>query len=267
MHALRAPQIEASAKELDDLIALFVRSPEDQARLVLEHLQSARVYLLGSMPWEYEASLAAAKDSVVGLNDQTLRGRAAKDIEDLLEHLSAVREDIPPIPPRRHDDYDPSEAAGKSKLYRYFHGFPTTLGVFYPTHFIFASFPSLGKAQQAAERLRSAGYTDLAVASAVETARFISEMEEDKGLWGAMMGSISRFFGTEKVFADIDVAKAEQGAGFLAVYCPLEQHAERIRIIVAPCEPSVMQLYLTDGIQSLVAGPSPGPQGNHPEKI
>jgi len=80
------------------------------------------------------------------------------------------------------------------------------------------------------------------------------------------MASISRFFGTEEVFADIDLAKAEKGAGFLAVYCPREEHAERIRDLVAPFDPLAMQLYLPGGIRSLLAGKSPGPQGNHPEQ-
>ena len=75
-----------------------------------------------------------------------------------------------------------------------------------------------------------------------------------------------RFFGTEEVFADIDLAKAEKGAGFLAISCPQEAQAERIRDLVAPFEPLAMQLYLPGGIHSLLAGNSPGPQGDHPEQ-
>ena len=77
------------------------------------------------------------------------------------------------------------------------------------------------------------------------------------------MTTLSRFFGTEEVFADIDVAKSQGGAGVLIVYCPKEEEAERVRDLFEPFGPLSMQLYLPGGIRSLWAGKSPGPQGNH----
>jgi len=98
----------------------------------------------------------------------------------------------------------------------------------------------------------------------VETSRFFDEMRADAGLWGELMASFSRFLGTEEVFADINIAESREGAAFLAVYCPKEEEAERIRNLLEPLGPLSMQLYLSDGVRSLWAGKSPGPQGHHP---
>ena len=99
-----------------------------------------------------------------------------------------------------------------------------------------------------------------------ETLRFMNEIRGDVGLWGVMMASISRFFGTEEVFADKDLAETRIGAGFLAIYCPRQDEADRIRDLVVPFNPVTMQLYLPSGIQTLIAGKSPGPHGVHPEQ-
>ena len=72
------------------------------------------------------------------------------------------------------------------------------------------------------------------------------------------MANFSRFLGTEDVFADINLAESREGAAFLAVYCPKEEEAERIRNLLEPLEPLSMQLYLSDGVRSLWAGKSPG---------
>jgi hypothetical protein len=114
--------------------------------------------------------------------------------------------------------------------------------------------------------LRAAGYGKVVATSAAETLRFMNEIRGDVGLWGVMMASISRFIGTEEAFADKDVAEARIGAGFLAVYCPRQEEADHIRDLALPFDPLTMQLYLPDGIQTLIAGKSPGPQGRHPEQ-
>ena len=67
-------------------------------------------------------------------------------------------------------------------LYRFFHGSATTLGVFYPTHYIFASFPSFENAKKAGMALQAAGYRELVAASAAETFRFMNEIRADVGL-------------------------------------------------------------------------------------
>jgi hypothetical protein len=263
--AIASPIGKAALARLDALIAAVASSPDINGALLLEHLQSARTYLLGAMPEEYEFSLITVRQTAVELADPDLQKVVKKEVASLLEGLSAARTSLTIVPPR-HNYPQTEQDNDKTELYRFFHGSATTLGVFYPTHYIFASFPSLQNAKDAAKALEASGYRELVTASAAETFRFMSELRADVGLWGALMAIISRFFGTEEVFADIDLEKADQGAGFLAVYCPREERAEQIRDIVAPFEPLAMQLYLSSGIQSLIAGRFPGPQGHHSEQ-
>ena len=265
-----APLTDAALIRLDHLIAEVRDSQDGNAELLLEHLQSARTSLLGAMPDEYEFSLVTAMDLAHQATNAALRKSIREEVKVLLDQLPAARPQTPPITSRLTSrpgrDSQTLEETGKSELYRFFRGRATTLGVFYPTHYIFASFASLENARNAAKALRAAGCTEVVATSGAETFRFMAEIRSEAGLWGALMASISRFFGTEEVFADIDLAKLEQGAAFLAVYCPREEQADLIRDAVVPFEPLAMQLYLPGGIRSLVAGTSPGPQGNHPER-
>lgn len=262
-----ASSAEVALARLDHLIDQVKRSQDSNTDLLLEHLQSARTYLLGAMPDEYEFSLVTARQLAPQVTDAALQNAITHEIGLLIGQVPAAppQPQLTPSRPRR-DIKTLEEDGGKTELYRFFRGSATTLGVFYPTHYIFASFPSLQNAENAARALQAAGFTESVAASGAETFRFMDEIRSEVGLWGALMASISRFFGTEEVFADIDLAKIEEGAAFLAVYCRREELAERIRDLVLPFEPLAMQLYLPGGIQSLVAGKSPGPQGNHPQQ-
>jgi hypothetical protein len=250
-------------ERLDHAIAQVGSSQNDERELLFEHLQSARAYLLGAMPDEYEFSLASAKEAAARLNDSSLQRSVMREVADLLENSHSRPQSIGiPNAPSRPSDYVSTDPV-KSELYRFFHGSAVTLGVFYPTHYIFAAFPSFQSAKSVAEALAAVGFRDVLAASAEETARFFEELRAEVGLWGALMASVSRFFGTEEVFADIDAKEVAKGAGFVAVYCPIEEQAEQIRDLAAPFDPLVMQLYLPGGIRTLCAGQFPGPQGNH----
>jgi len=252
---------QVALARLDHLIDEVKHAQGTQTDLLLEHLQGARIYLLGAMPEEYEFSLLEARRLAPQATNFAVQKAIEQDVGVLLEQMPPA---LPqPQTPVRRTERKTLDDAGKSELYRFFKGSATTLGVFYPTHYIFASFPSLQNAQSAAKALEAAGFPETIAASAAETFTFMNEIRSEVGLWGALMSSISRFFGTEEVFVDIDRAKMEDGAAFLAVYCRREEHAERIRDLVMPFEPLAMQLYLPGGIRSLIAGKSPGPQGNH----
>jgi hypothetical protein len=255
---------EVATARLDHLIEKVRQSGDGNTDLLLEHLQSSRTYLLGAMPDEYEFSLITARELTPQVTNPDLRSSITQELRVLLDQLEAATPQPGVSPPRpRRDQETTEEDGGKTKLYRFFRGSATTLGVFYPTHYIFASFPSLKHAENAAKALQAAGFSDCVTASSAETFRFMNEIRSEVGIWGILMASISRFFGTEEVFADIDFAKIEEGAAFLAIYCRREEHAEHIRDLVMPFEPIAMQLYLPGGIRSLIAGKSPGPQGNH----
>jgi hypothetical protein len=214
------------------------------------------------MPDEYEFSLHEARRLAPQATSAAVQRTVEQEVGVLLEQMPPALPH-PETGPVRSIEPKTLDDAGKSDLYRFFHGSATTLGVFYPTYYVFASFPSLQHAQNSAKALEEPGFRETIAASAAATFTFMNEIRSEVGLWGALMSSISRFFGTEEVFVDIDLAKIEACAAFLAVYCRREEHSERIRDLVLPFEPIAMQLYLPDGIRSLIAGKSPGPQGNH----
>lgn len=264
---LSAPLQEQALARIDHLIHKVTQLSDGQKDLLLEHLQGARTYLLGAMPDEYELNLGAAKEAAAGMTDASLQNLVIKE----MIALQKGNADLAPAPaggwhrPRRVHNSAPADA-DKGELYRFFHGYKTKFGVFYPTEYIFAAFPSFRIASDAAGKLEVAGFTkdEVVAVTDAETSRFFDEMRADAGPWGELMASFSRFLGTEEVFADIDIAESREGAGFLAVYCPEEEEAERIRNVLEPLGPLSMQLYLPDGVRSLWAGKSPGPQGHHP---
>jgi len=141
-----------------------------------------------------------------------------------------------------------------TKLAKFFKDSDSTLGVFYPKHYIIAAFPTFDKTKEAAQALRTAGFSEdevLALAG-YEVIRFFEEFHANAGLWSGVMTMLSRAFGTEQLFADDDVERARAGAGFLAVYSPGAPETARIRSMLDPFEPRAMHWYEGNGIQSLI---------------
>jgi hypothetical protein len=66
------------------------------------------------------------------------------------------------------------------------------------------------------------------------------------------MASLSRSLGTEEVFVENYIRLSREGAGFFAVYSPLEIESERICELLEAFRPIVVQRYLSSGIQSLI---------------
>ena len=253
---LSGPQKEEALATLDHLMANVAQFHDDPSNLLREHLQSARVYLLGGMPEEYGFSLATAKETAAELTDATEQGLVSREVDALLHEAEEAGTPSQARHRRRQRPHAvTTKEATRSELYRFFHGSGTTLGVFYPTHYIFAAFPSYQAARNAADRLEELGFDqdEVAAVTSAETLRFFNEVRADVGLLGELMSRISRFFGTEEVFADMDIRRSHEGAGFLAVYCPRETEAERIRDLLEPFEPLSMQLYLPGSFQSLCA--------------
>jgi hypothetical protein len=128
------------------------------------------------------------------------------------------------------------------------------LGVFYPKHYIIATFPSFDKTKESAQALRIAGFSEdevLAIPGA-EVLKFFEEFHANSGLWAGVMTMLSRAFGTEQLFADDDVASAYAGDGFLAVYVLDDAAAASVRAILSPFEPRAMHWYRAGGIESLI---------------
>ena len=128
------------------------------------------------------------------------------------------------------------------------------LGVFYPQNYIISTFPTFEITQQAVHALRKAGFgeDDVMAIPATGILEFFEEFRAHAGLWAGVMTMLSRAFGTEQIFADRDVQRAHDGAGFLAIHCPVEADKARIQALLEPFEPVAMHYYQSGGVESLV---------------
>jgi glutamate synthase domain-containing protein 3 len=77
-------QTEADLTRLEELIEDIRHSHSDRADPLLEHLESARDYLMGGMPREYSFSLTLANDALAHIHDDSLRKRTKSTVESLL---------------------------------------------------------------------------------------------------------------------------------------------------------------------------------------
>jgi hypothetical protein len=130
----------------------------------------------------------------------------------------------------------------------------SNLGVFYPKHYIIATFDTFDATKCADQALRRAGFSEHEVLAipAAEILRFFEEFRAQSGLWAGVMTMLSRAFGTEQIFADDDVECAQSGAGFLAIHAPHKAEMERVQALLEPFEPRAMHWYESGGIQSLI---------------
>ena len=141
-----------------------------------------------------------------------------------------------------------------NRLSSFFKESDESFGVFYPKHYIMATFPSYEASRLASQALRGAGFAEdevLAVSGA-EMLGFLRDFKHDAGVWGWAMTELSRFFGTEAKVVDEDVRKANADAGFVAVHAPTEAEKGRISGLVKPFFPSEMRWYRSSGVESLV---------------
>jgi len=146
-HAATSPLREASFAQLDDLMAAVVSSSDAKSTLLLEHLHSARTYLLGAMPDEYEFSLVNAKEFAAENIDAGLQELVNKGVQDLLDAASVARIQLNPILPRRSTSAQTAEASDKSELYRFF-PCPTAASRCGRLRWVSARSPCLDRAQR-----------------------------------------------------------------------------------------------------------------------
>jgi len=142
-----------------------------------------------------------------------------------------------------------------TQLSTFFEDSGTALGsVFYPKHFIFATFPTYELAQKASQSLRDAGFPDneILTATGSEVLAFFKGYRENEDAWGDMMRTLSRYvFGSEAKFADADIEWAK-AAGFVIVHCSTQAESLRIGQIVSPFSPASIQWYRSLVMESLV---------------
>jgi len=157
-----------------------------------------------------------------------------------------------PIPRR----YARSQIKGQNMtaLTGFFKDSESSLGVFYPKHYIIATFETFASTSEAALQLRKAGFheNDVLAIPGSEILDFFVEFRSHAGLWTGVMTVLSRSFGTEQVFMDNDIANARTGAGFLAVRSMEESDSAKIRALLVPFQPIAMHWYREYGVECMV---------------
>ena len=137
-----------------------------------------------------------------------------------------------------------------STLTGFFKESDTQLGVFYPKHYLIAVFRDSGAAENAVAGLRRAGFgVDEAIC--VTGQDFLELAREETGPGNFVMQALSRFFATEQMSHDRDLALARQGAGFVAVHCPIEAAKNQAWNVLQPEDPLAARYYGSDGIEHL----------------
>ncbi|HEV2201996.1 MAG TPA: hypothetical protein VGR73_19425 [Bryobacteraceae bacterium] len=253
LRTLDRPRLEAHAAHVDGLIIRLQKANDPQRDLLLEHLTTARAYLAGSMPQEYETNLCLAGEAAKTLSDKALRSEVNHAISELLASMvhSAVAPGV--LRHHAHESHRPP-TSGEPDLSTFFQGSDHQFGIFYPKKHVVAVFRSFEAAVAARQRLSDAGFADhevLAV-SGEEVSRFLSHLRADAGLWGELMTAVSRFLDTEASLVDRYAGWAQHGAGFLLVYSPTETEALGTTELLQQLEPLAAQWYAAGYICHLV---------------
>jgi hypothetical protein len=258
-HATLGPaQRDADSQRLDELIAALGHSQENRDDLLIQHLQSARAYLLGAMPEEYALSLQHARESLSLVRDQASRQRLEDTLSSLLgeiEHAGMPRDGQWSASARTDRDARAGDRSGSgADLFDFFKGAKTSLGVFYPWKYVIATFPSFEAAKAAGDALRQAGMgaDEVMAVTGEEMLKFFDQLRTETSLFGALMEGFSRVIATEAAFVEADIRRAREGAAFLAIYHPDEADTQHLRELLAPLEPISMHWYRRGSIESLI---------------
>lgn len=126
----------------------------------------------------------------------------------------------------------------------------TSVGVFYPMHYLVAIFSDLPTAQQVRKTLLNANFRETDVL-AISGRDFI-ELEKEAS--GVIMREVSRFFKTEQLSTDHNLDLAEHRAGFVFVYCPFERSKAKAWEIIQAYAPIAAHHYDAIGIEELAGG-------------
>ena len=129
-----------------------------------------------------------------------------------------------------------------------------SLGVFYPTNYIVAAFPTSVEAVRVRNQLTTSTRASIAV-TGEEMVEFATDRVVKAGLWGILMGEVSRMIGTEEQYTDQDVDHAHKGAAFVAVYCHDEEAKLKVWTILERSNPLAARYYGSGGIEHLAGDP------------
>lgn len=127
----------------------------------------------------------------------------------------------------------------------------TSFGIFYPVDHMIVVFESVAVAGSVERQLHAAGIDadDILVMDAEYVQEDIRVRLTDAGWIDKLVRQFS--IGKERAFWNDDLAWAEQGAGFMAIWCPTEEIAARLADLIRPAQPLSMRRYRALAIETL----------------
>ncbi len=137
-----------------------------------------------------------------------------------------------------------------SVLSSFFKESDSTLGVFYPRHYLIGVLRNLEVAQRVVDNLHQAGFAQ-DDAMAVGGQEIVELAKEETGVGTVFMQGVSRLLATGQIHVDHDLAHARHEAGFLAVHCPTEETMKKAWAIIEPEAPLDARYYTSGGIEHL----------------
>lgn len=128
----------------------------------------------------------------------------------------------------------------------------TSMGVFYPLHYVLAAFENEARAKEIRTRFLEAGFADDDVA-AVDGPFVVNTLEslEGSGLIEQAQQSVVRFVGTELGYIEDDRKTADRGAGFLFAYTPDQETTDRAIELLKFAHPIYARRYNLAGIHRI----------------
>ncbi|HEX7370702.1 MAG TPA: hypothetical protein VF284_10540 [Rhodanobacteraceae bacterium] len=132
----------------------------------------------------------------------------------------------------------------------------TSLGVFYPLHYIVAGYADLDAARAAEAAFRDAGVAAEDVRAA--PGQFVAaqlESRGDRNWMDKLENTLVKFAGTEKGYVDEDKNHAKDGGAFLFVFAPNDADAAQAKSVFARHPPVFARRYLRVAIEQIVKNP------------
>lgn len=132
----------------------------------------------------------------------------------------------------------------------------TSLGVFYPLHYIIAGYDGLDEARAAERAFRESGVAADDVRAA--TGEFVAtqlESRTDRNLADKLENELVKLVGTEKGYVTEDKQHAARGGAFLFVFAPDDEDAANAKSVFASHPPAFARRYLRIAIEQMVRNP------------
>lgn len=130
----------------------------------------------------------------------------------------------------------------------------TSLGIFYPLHYIVAGYFNLDDARAAENGFRDAGVTveDVRTVDGEFVAAQLEARSDDRNWAEKLTNDLAAFIGTENQFIADDQAHARKGGAFLFVYAPDDDDLARARTVFSRHPALFARRYLRIAIETII---------------